>query len=214
LWHQGEAATATAKAQHDRAVTQAQKDAATKSAAGIPTVAPFIPFVDPSEAKRQAARTMLDHARPCSCALRSAGDAAEKTVGVWRDKAPEKPDFWSQVGDVFSSAGSDVLHGLEDFGAGVVNAAASFGNAAINHPGDLALTPWSPSRAAADRARIRASNPGCHRIRCSRRSIPVAHQRASIASTLPRFPVSNYTSIPKTARRLTSMGVGSMAEPS
>jgi hypothetical protein len=54
LWHQGEAATATAKAQHDRAVTQTQKDAAAKSAAGITTVAPFIPFVDPGEAKRQA----------------------------------------------------------------------------------------------------------------------------------------------------------------
>lgn len=190
-------------------------------------VAPFIPFVDPGEDKRQAARTMLDHARG---ELRSAGDAAEKTVGVWRDKAPEKPDFWSQVGDVFSSAGSDVLHGLEDFGADVVNAAASFGNAAINHPGDLALTLGGMALTglsaggeglgfALDATGVGAIGgvplkPGLSPNQMQKAIDAGRAPKGIDRVDTPKIAVSNYTSISKTARRLTSMGVGSMAEPS
>ncbi len=133
LWDQGEAATATAKTEHDKAVEAAKNDAAAKSKNGTPTVPATIPFVDAGEAKRQAARTMLDHARS---ELNTAGDAADKTVGSARDKAPEKPGFWSNVGDFFSAAGTDILHGVEDLGADVVNAMASLGNAASHHPGD------------------------------------------------------------------------------
>jgi hypothetical protein len=121
LWNQGETATSTAKASHDRAVTQAQQ-------AGTDT---NIPFNDPGEASREAARQKLDSART---QLRSAGDTAEQIVDAGRDKAPEKPGFWSKVGDFFG----DVGEGIKNAGVDVVNGLASFGNAMIHHPGDVA----------------------------------------------------------------------------
>jgi hypothetical protein len=132
LWNEGNAATTDAEAAHDRAVRQAQQDAATRTANGEPTIAPDIPFHDPGEAKREAARQLLNRARS---QLRNAGDTAERTVGAARDKAPEKPGFWSKVGDFFSGVGD----GLLDAGVDVANGLASFGNAMINHPGDVAL---------------------------------------------------------------------------
>jgi hypothetical protein len=78
-WHEGQAATRAAKAQHDQAVQQAGHD---------------LPFHDPGEAKRLAARDTLDNGRS---QLNSAGDAAANVVGAARDKAPEKPRFWDKV---------------------------------------------------------------------------------------------------------------------
>jgi hypothetical protein len=132
LWNEGEAATANAKADHDRAVRQAEQEAADKTAAGTPTTPANIPFNDPGEAKREAARQKLNTARS---QLKSAGDTAEQTVDTGRDKAPEKPGFWSKVGDFVG----DVGEGIKNVGIDVVNGLASFGNAVINHPGDVAL---------------------------------------------------------------------------
>jgi hypothetical protein len=125
LWNEGEQATASARAEHDAAVQHAQQEAATNH-----TTAPDIPFTDPGEAKRAVARQKLDNARS---QLRNAGDTAERAVDAGRDKAPEKPGFWSKVGDFFS----DVGDGLLDAGGAVVNGIASFGNAMVNHPGDV-----------------------------------------------------------------------------
>lgn len=126
LWNDGEAATHQARAEHERVVAQARQDAAN----GIPTDT-NIPFHDPGEAKREAARQMLNDARG---QLRSAGDTAERTVAAARDKAPEKPGFWSKVGDALG----DVGDGLLNAGGHVVNGLASFGNAMVHHPGETA----------------------------------------------------------------------------
>ncbi|MEP6695314.1 MAG: putative T7SS-secreted protein [Pseudonocardiales bacterium] len=133
LWNQGEADTAAAISQHDQAVQKAQQDAAVKTTAGTPTTPASIPFVDAGEAKRQAARDKLNHAR---AELQTAGDAAEKVVGAGRDEAPEKPGFWDEVGDFFSSAGNT----LEHLGGDVVNVLASYGQAMLNDPAALAET--------------------------------------------------------------------------
>jgi len=130
LWNQGQAATGQARAQHALAMQQALQEAATRTAADIPTTAPDIPFVDPGETKRQAARSILDRARS---QLSSAGDTASGVVGKARDQAPKKPGFLSQVGHFFGGLG----HDAENAGAHLVNGLASFGNAAVHHPGGL-----------------------------------------------------------------------------
>ena len=129
-WNDGQAATQQAQAQHAQAAQQAQAQAA---ASGVP--APTIPFTDPGEAKRQAAQQMLDRARK---QLTEAGNTAADTVDKAKDKAPPKPGFWSRVGSDIAGLAGDALHGLENAGKDVVNDAASFGNAAIHHPGELA----------------------------------------------------------------------------
>lgn len=128
LWKEGEATTQQAKVEHDRAVAQAHQNAAN----GIPT-ATDIPFHDPGAAKREAARQVLNDARG---QLRTAGDTAERTVSAARDKAPEKPGFWSQVGDTVGDALSDVGNELLNVGGHVVNGLASLGNAMIHNRGD------------------------------------------------------------------------------
>jgi hypothetical protein len=134
-WNEGEAATAQAKAEHARAVQEAQQEADTKTANGVPTTPRYIPFVDPGEAKREAARDTLNRARS---QLRSAAKTAADTVGKARDKAPEKPGFWSQLGSGIGGFFEGLGHGLEVVGAEVVNGLASFGNAMVHHPGDVA----------------------------------------------------------------------------
>lgn len=130
LWNQAQAVTTQATADHARAVAQAEQDAAAKTASGVPTAPATIPFQDPGEPQRQTARQQLDRAR---AQLKSAGDTANRTVGQARDKAPERPGFWSQVGDFFSDVGTE----LEHAGIAAVNSVASLGNAAVNHPGDV-----------------------------------------------------------------------------
>ncbi|HZM80862.1 MAG TPA: polymorphic toxin type 28 domain-containing protein [Candidatus Limnocylindrales bacterium] len=115
LWNEAQTETANARAQHDRAVRE-------QAAAGG---GPDISFHDPGESKRAAARQRLADARE---RLDSAGNTAKGTVGSARDKAPDKPGFWSKLGDA-----------LVDFGMGTVNALASVGNAILHHPGDVAL---------------------------------------------------------------------------
>ncbi|MBO0871456.1 MAG: hypothetical protein J2P15_23120, partial [Micromonosporaceae bacterium] len=114
LWAQGVHATATARAEYDKAK---------QGGAQVGN------FVDPGAGTRQSAQEILTDAR---LQLKRAGDTANKTVGAARDKAPPEPGFWSKVGDFFGGVGSDLLHGGED----VLNGLASFGNAMINNPGD------------------------------------------------------------------------------
>jgi hypothetical protein len=56
-------------------------------------------------------------------------------VGAARDNAPEKPGFWSKVGDFFENADADIAN----FTGTVVNAAASDLNAMAHHPEDVGM---------------------------------------------------------------------------
>jgi hypothetical protein len=58
---------------------------------------------------------------------------AASAIGAARDKAPQQPGFWSDVGGFLKGA----LHGAEDIGADALNGVASIGNAMVNHPGDV-----------------------------------------------------------------------------
>jgi hypothetical protein len=125
-WAQGEASAAIKDWNAAEAASKQAQDAYAKyqQAGGTD------PFIDPGEPARAAARQRLHSART---QLKSAaGDAAAKVKGL-RDEAPEKPGFWSKVGDFFSDVGA----GLENAGDHVVNGVASLGNAAAHHPGDL-----------------------------------------------------------------------------
>lgn len=95
LWEQAENLTQQAEAEHHAAVDQAQADAVTLSAASVRMVSVRIPFHDPGEAIRQAAREKLDHARQL---LDDAGHHAERIVALARDKAPSMPR-WPGSGD-------------------------------------------------------------------------------------------------------------------
>jgi hypothetical protein len=117
----GEAATTNAKNAHDRQVTEARGKGDNTE----------IPFNDPGEADRAAARADLDTARGN---VDTAGHTAAALVRKATESAPERPGFWSKVGDVLG----DVGEGLLDGGKTVVNDLASFGNAMIQHPGDSA----------------------------------------------------------------------------
>ncbi|MFI0511208.1 hypothetical protein RKD19_003639 [Streptomyces canus] len=117
----GEAATTNARNAHDRQVGEARGRGDTTE----------IPFTDPGEADRAAARATLDTARGN---VESAGHTAAALVRKATESAPERPGFWSKVGDFLG----DVGDGLVDGGKTVVNDLASFGNAMIQHPGDSA----------------------------------------------------------------------------
>ncbi|WP_330265178.1 putative T7SS-secreted protein [Streptomyces griseorubiginosus] len=117
----GEAATANAKNAHDRQVTE-------RRGKGDNTE---IPFNDPGEADRAGARADLDAARGT---VDTAGHTAAALVRKATESAPERPGFWSKVGDFLG----DVGDGLVDGGKTVVNDLASFGNAMVQHPGDSA----------------------------------------------------------------------------
>ncbi|MEU6352868.1 putative T7SS-secreted protein [Streptomyces sp. NPDC047072] len=117
----GESATATARNAHEQRVNEARgKGDSTE-----------IPFDDPGEADRSAARATLETVRGD---VQSAGATAAALVKKTTESAPERPGFWSKVGDFFSDAGEELLDG----GKTVVNDLASFGNAMIQHPGDSA----------------------------------------------------------------------------
>jgi hypothetical protein len=59
--------------------------------------------------------------------LAAAGDAAARALDDAAAGAPTSPSFWDDVGDLLGEVGRDV-----------VNASASLGNAALNHPTDVA----------------------------------------------------------------------------
>ncbi|MCI2422695.1 EndoU domain-containing protein [Saccharopolyspora sp. K220] len=130
LWDEGQAATRHAAAEHDKAVQHAPPGTA------------VVPFADPGEATRQTARDMLDRAR---AQLATAGEVAADAVGKARDRAPEEPTWLEQAASAVGTAGAHAL-----------NALASAGNAAVNHPemilgavGGAALTAVSAAGVAA-----------------------------------------------------------------
>jgi hypothetical protein len=100
------------------------------------------PLQDPGDAGRASARNLLNTARGD---LKDAGDEVARVIGAERDKAPEKPSLWNEVKDVASGVGAT----LENAGAHVVNALASFGNAATQHQGDAAAVVGGTFLAAA-----------------------------------------------------------------
>lgn len=111
-WNQGQAATQQGKAQHDAAVAQATA-----------SNQPAPPFTDPGEATRQAARDTLTRAR---AQLQDAGDIAADVLRGETDNAPQESSWLDDVGNF-----------LGNVGAHIVNDVASFGNALLNHPGDV-----------------------------------------------------------------------------
>ena len=115
-WDAGQAATRQAADQHVR----------DQQVVGHP-----LPFDDPGEAARESARNTLGDAR---AQLRSAATADSVSIGAARDRAPAAPGFRSDVGDVARTVGA----GLADGAGAVGNAFASYGNAMLHHPGDVA----------------------------------------------------------------------------
>lgn len=79
---------------------------------------------------KQAAQSILATARS---KVSDAAGTAVSTISQARDKAPQKPGFWSDVGGFLQGA----LHTTENIGADALNGLASLGNAAVNHPGDV-----------------------------------------------------------------------------
>src|SRR6266496_1047980 len=63
LWNEGQILTAAAKTEHANAVKQAKQQALAMTSMGVPTMPAHIPFVDPGESKRAAARDTLNRAR-------------------------------------------------------------------------------------------------------------------------------------------------------
>ena len=113
LWNQGQNATQRAKAAHEAAAAQA-------TAQNQPVPA----FTDPGEASRQAARDTLNRART---QLTEAGDTTAATLRDKMQYAPQNSSWLDDVGNFFA-----------DVGAHIVNDVASFGNALLNHPGEVA----------------------------------------------------------------------------
>jgi hypothetical protein len=77
---------------------------------------------------KQGAQSILGTARSD---VSGAAATAAGAIGAARDKAPQQPGFWSEVGGFLDGA----LHGAEDIGADALNGLASFGNAMVDHPG-------------------------------------------------------------------------------
>jgi hypothetical protein len=125
-WAQGEAGAAIKDWIAANAATKQAQDAYAKYEQSGGTD----PFVDPGEPARAAARQRLERART---QLKSAARDAAGKFKAFRDKAPEKPGFWSKTGDFFSDVGA----GLQNAGGHVINGLASLGNAAVHHPGDV-----------------------------------------------------------------------------
>jgi len=114
LWNQGASSTARAKTEYESSAKRAQ--AAQHSLA---------PFSDPGEIDRSQARSILTTARN---QVQSAGRMTAATLLDKASLAPEKSSWLDDVGDFLHDAGGHVVNGL-----------ASFGNAALHHPGSVAL---------------------------------------------------------------------------
>ncbi|HEY1701602.1 MAG TPA: hypothetical protein VGG75_17995 [Trebonia sp.] len=110
----------------------------TSSAKALDTYVPVLSWAQQEAAgaitqwhagQKKAAQSIL------SSALGKVADAAGTAAGIIgqaRDKAPQKPGFWSDVGGFLDGA----LHMGEDVGGDVLNGLASYGNAMIQNPGD------------------------------------------------------------------------------
>ncbi|WP_020501779.1 putative T7SS-secreted protein [Sciscionella marina] len=97
-WKHGEALTAQAKADHEKA--QADADAQTQASGGQVCVTPP-PFTDPGEAERQAARQILDRARQ---QFQTVGDRSAQALNDLANGAPKPSE----------STGESIAHGVLD----------------------------------------------------------------------------------------------------
>jgi hypothetical protein len=113
LWEKGEEQTRQARAQYEKAAQQAQPGTA------LP------PFTDPGTSTRVSAQSQIDTARD---QVRAVAAVAARTMRDKAGLAPEKSSWLGEAGDF-----------LHDVGGHVVNGLASFGNAMVHHPGDVAL---------------------------------------------------------------------------
>lgn len=123
-WAQGQAGTAIEQwsaAQAASAKARADRDAGPMN----------LPFTDPGDAGRRAAREILNRAR---VQLTNAGNAAAEAIDAARDKAPPKPGCWTQLGTGIEQAAGEVGSAVAGMGKEAMNDLASFGNAARNHP--------------------------------------------------------------------------------
>jgi hypothetical protein len=89
-WNQGQAATAQAQAAHEQAVRQAAQNAAATG-----TTAPDIPFHDPGEQQRAAARKTLNDAR---AKLRAAGRHRQPDSGRGQGQGAEEAGLLGEGG--------------------------------------------------------------------------------------------------------------------
>ncbi|EMD23487.1 hypothetical protein B0293_01035 [Amycolatopsis azurea DSM 43854] len=125
-WAQGQAREAIAAWDRAQQVSQrakAEHEAAAKAAAE--NQQPIPPFSDPGEAGRQAARDILNAAR---AQLDSAGTSVSGFLNGEAEGAPQSSSWLDDAGNF-----------LADMGGHAVNALASFGNAMLNNPADVAL---------------------------------------------------------------------------
>lgn len=127
LWNQGESTTSTARRTFDARAAQDRYAAVP----GSPSPATATAFVDPGERYRAQARQVLEEARD---RVRRAGDTAQRSVVAATAKAPKAPGLWSKARGYAGTVKDVAL----DVGAEAVNGVASFGNAAIHHPEDVA----------------------------------------------------------------------------
>jgi hypothetical protein len=123
-WAQGQAADAVRRWAEAQAQSQAARQDYDKSVAQIPAGQSIPPFVDIGSAGRQGAQAILSAARK---QVAEAGDTAAGFLNREADAAPEKSSWLDDLG-----------HFAQDVGADVVNGLASFGNAMLHHPGEVA----------------------------------------------------------------------------
>jgi hypothetical protein len=157
LWDEGQALTATAKTEHADRVSQTKQQALAMTSMGIPIVPEHIPFVDPGESKRAAARGILNRARE---QLDMVGHESAAAVEAARDLAPENPNFFQQVGEFFTEVGRGAVEGTvglakfalmvqpmrmfsDPFGYAHDMTALSMAlSHAVTHPVDVAAASW------------------------------------------------------------------------
>ena len=140
LYNEAQETTRKAAAAYDQAV----REAMAAEEAGQPFTDPGV-YSDPGEEARQRARQLLTQART---SVSGTGDDAARTVTAAFQKAPEKPGFWSKVGDALGDAWNAFGHTVVDVG----DAFLSYGNAMLHHPEDVAQMLVGTALAAASGA--------------------------------------------------------------
>lgn len=123
-WAQQQAADAVRLWDAAQAETQNAQQSYQKAAAQAPPEHPVGPFVDTGASGRQNAIDTLSAART---QVDTAGDVAARFLDQEADSAFEKSSWLDKAGGFLETAGAHVVNGL-----------ASFGNAAVHHPGETA----------------------------------------------------------------------------
>jgi hypothetical protein len=133
-WQQGDNSTRQARADHDRAVADANAKTRANAQNGDPTVVQVPPFADPGEAQRQAAQDILNRAR------QQLANEGNLTVDALRYEAAVAPqdsrkqsdaNFYGGIWDSIKGAGEGLYQILADPGAVVAAMAHN-----IAHPVD------------------------------------------------------------------------------